>query len=154
MVRKAIYDQDCQSYRYQDQKKWDRFKTASLVEGAVFYALYGTQPTGVYEKRLAIIAGFLMLLIISAIGWKDQFDADRHMKRISEFERDFKFDERGSFRWGKFLMGAAIFLLLLIHMIVGALAWSRGLSPPSWKMYQARRGQVLAVASFRSPTIK
>jgi hypothetical protein len=89
--RKTIYDQDCQFYRYQDQKKWERFKTAALVEGAIFYALYGTDRIGVLERRVAILGGFLLLIIVLLISLKDQLDADAFMVRIRQYERELPF---------------------------------------------------------------
>jgi hypothetical protein len=121
---KAIYDQDCHFYRYQDQKKWDRFRTAAIVEGAVYYALYGQMSVGLLEKRIAIVFGFLMLTIILLICLKDQADADHFLDRIRQFEQRSHHGSKGSIRWGRHLMVAAILLLLLAHVVIGFTKWS------------------------------
>jgi len=120
---KTIYDQDCHFYRYQDQKKWDRFRTAAVVEGAVYYALFGPMSVGLLERRIAIVFGFLMLAIILLICLKDQADADHFLSRMRQFEQRLPHGSRDSVRWGRHLMLAAILLLLLAHVAIGIARW-------------------------------
>lgn len=84
---RAIYDQDCEFYRYQDGLMWSRFQTAAVVEGALLYAVYGDQLTlSVCERILLSLAGALLVFVLCMLSLKDNSDADRHIRRIRDFE--------------------------------------------------------------------
>ena len=96
---------------------------AAVVEGAIFYALYGTDKTGPLEKRTAIVFGFVMLAIVLCISLKDQADADGFMARIREYESESPFNSPVSIRWGRHLMAAAIVLFLSVNAVLGLSLW-------------------------------
>lgn len=122
--RKAIYDQDCQFYRYQDGKKWSRFQTAALIEGAMLYGLFGPTTTGILEKRLLLIVGTLLVAISCAVSFKDQSDGDSYLDRIKDFEvATAPFRPRVRFRVGTYLMSVAIILLVAVDLVLIETRW-------------------------------
>ena len=114
-INKAIYDQDCEFYRYQDGLMWSRFQTASLIEGAVLAGLYQT-GLGQFEQRGLMIFGFLLVLVVCLLSLKDQNDAYSHLDRVMKFEKlGASFASR---RWPRFLSGRMLMLagIVLINI--------------------------------------
>jgi hypothetical protein len=104
---KKIYDQDCQFYRYQDDKMWSRFQTAALVEGGMLYALYQHQFLLPRPERIVLaFCGSLIVFIICLLALKDQKDGSAHLDRLKGFEDQFnEFIPR---KWPKFLRGVVL----------------------------------------------
>jgi hypothetical protein len=82
---KAIYDQNCQWYRYQDALAWGRFQTIAAVEGGMLYGLYQTRIPSL-ERHGLVVLGLLLIAIISRIALIDGHYASEHLKKIKEFE--------------------------------------------------------------------
>jgi MFS superfamily sulfate permease-like transporter len=118
-AKKAIYDQDCQFYRYQDGLMWSRFQTAALIEGAMLYGLYQVHQFSLPrpEKLIIVLVGTVFVLIICTLALKDQSDASGHFDRFKKFEDEFnRFTPRP---WPKHLKG--ILLLRAMAGIITAL---------------------------------
>ena len=89
---KEIYNQDGEFYRYQDQLRWGRFQTIIVLEGAWLAALFGdliSSTIGPTGELAIVIFGFLLVFILCVLSLKDEVDANRHMDRLSTFERKF-----------------------------------------------------------------
>lgn len=82
---KAIYDQNCQWYRFQATLMWGRFQTMAAVEGGMLYGLYQTKIPSL-EKKGLVIFGFLLVAIVSRIAMIDGHYASEHLNRIKEFD--------------------------------------------------------------------
>lgn len=82
---KAIYDQNCQWYRYQDALMWGRFQTMAAIEGGMLYGLYQIKLPPFERHTLAIFASILVA-IISRLAMIDGHYASGHLARIKEFE--------------------------------------------------------------------
>jgi hypothetical protein len=117
-TKKAIYDQDCQFYRYQDGLMWGRFKIAATVEGAVLYGLYQVQGLLLLEKRVFAIFGAVLVLLICLVSLKDQNDSLGHLARIKIFEREHPFKPHKPFLSGAgtVLMWLAIIMLNMLNV--------------------------------------
>lgn len=88
----AIYAQDCEFYRYQDRLRWSRFQTIILIEGAWFAVLFhkvSLPELGPKGHLGVILFGFLIVTFLCLLSLKDEVDANRHMDRLSHFERRF-----------------------------------------------------------------
>ena len=85
-VNATIYEQDCESYRYQDGLKWSRFQTAATIEGAVLLALTQLSFTQL-ELRVVMVFGFLTVLVLCIMSLKDETDAGSYEDRIKKFEQ-------------------------------------------------------------------
>jgi hypothetical protein len=77
---KAVYEQDCQSWRHQDNLQWSRFQTAATIEAGTLYVLYQTTISHV-EKAVFAPFGFMLVLIVCLLAWKDNRDAHAHLSR-------------------------------------------------------------------------
>ena len=84
-LRKAIYDQDCQSWRHQDNLTWGRFLTAATIEAGMLYGLYQTQIVPLEKMLLALFGGTLVFLV-GLLSLKDNVDARGHLKRAALVE--------------------------------------------------------------------
>lgn len=81
-----LYQHDSEFCRYQDNLRWSRFQTAAIIEGAVFYAIWGTQ-LGCLTKTILAIGGLILIVVISIISQFDERDYASHSKRIQELEK-------------------------------------------------------------------
>ena len=63
---RAIYDQNCQWYRYQDTLMWGRFQTVAAIEGAMLYGLYQIKLPNM-EKRALVIVGSILVGILCRV---------------------------------------------------------------------------------------
>lgn len=118
---KAVYDQDWNNCRYQDQLRWSRFKTISLIEGAF---LYGSRTTNLESKEIlyVLILGTILVFIVSALAIKDESDARSHIERTKRFEDSWEVEElvpQSIFYWlkGWFLMSSALFVLNVFNIV-------------------------------------
>lgn len=106
----AIYQQDCEFYRYQDHLMWGRFQTAATVEGGLLYALYGLgKPIPQPDRFVLQLAGDGLVLLICILSLKDASDAGRHLSRLRKFEGNTL--PSGSFPGG---MGVKMMLVAII----------------------------------------
>ena len=125
-INKAIYEQDCESYRYQDGLKWSRFQTAATIEGAVLIAVFQVNLVQL-EQRILMAFGFLLILIICLMSMKDETDASSYEDRIKKFE---KLGERFVPRkWprilsGRNLMRCCIVLLNFFNLLMLMMKWN------------------------------
>jgi hypothetical protein len=90
-VDKVIYAQDCEFYRYQDRLRWSRFQTIIVIEGAWLAVVFGTLDLPLLGSlgQLAItIFGFMIITFLCLLSLKDEIDSNRHMDRLSHFERE------------------------------------------------------------------
>ena len=110
--RRVIYDQDCQFHRYQDEKKWGRFKVITTIEGAILFGLYQAPKINDGEKLCLLAAGSLLIVLVASISWKDQSDADSFLDRMREYEACSPFKPRAKIRFGRYLMVAASLVLI------------------------------------------
>jgi len=69
-----VYAQDCEFYRYMDKLKWSRFKTISVIEGAILYALYKEKLSPTTDIKVIILTGIIFIMLLSLLSMRD---ADR-----------------------------------------------------------------------------
>jgi hypothetical protein len=128
----VLYEQDCEFYRYQDSLRWSRYQTAALVEGALLYGLYNLPHATLWELRLLMIAGFLLVLIVSLLSLKDTKDANSHLNRIKSYEKElgdayqfknFIAKDFDNLPQGKYLMLAAVTLINLFNLALIFMKW-------------------------------
>lgn len=82
-----VYQQDAEFCRYQDQLRWSRFRTASLIEAGLVYATW-VEP-GLFKGLAAILltsGGFLLVVLLSILSQLDESDYASHLKRLMGFE--------------------------------------------------------------------
>jgi hypothetical protein len=108
---KAIYDQNCQWFRYQDTLRWGRFQTMAAIEGGMLYGLYQTTVL-CFEKRALVIFGSLLIMIISRIAMIDGHYATEHLRKIKEFEGYVLKRPKGP-RGGTLMLSAMILLTVV-----------------------------------------
>ena len=126
----AIYHEDCEFCRYQDNLRWSRFRTAATVEGAVLavlFAMPGLSGITLWQTRIVIIFGFALVLVICLLALKDQWDARVHLERMMEFEKArAPFPERrvSPILRGSCLMGAAVLIINVFNLLVATDRWS------------------------------
>jgi len=82
---RAIYDQNCQWYRYQDTLMWGRFQTVAAIEGAMLYGLYQIKLPNM-EKRALVIVGSILVGILCRVAIIDGNFASGHLQKIKEYE--------------------------------------------------------------------
>jgi hypothetical protein len=117
-VKKAIYDQDCQFYRYQDGLMWSRFKTAATVEGAMLYGMYQVSGLLWLERSGLAVFGATLVLLTCLAGLKDRNDGLGHLARMKTFERDHPFKSHKSIpaKFGVILVGLAMIVLNALNL--------------------------------------
>ncbi|HEX3666158.1 MAG TPA: hypothetical protein VHU23_13115 [Rhizomicrobium sp.] len=112
-----VYQQDCENYRYQDRSKWSRFQTASVVQGAVVYAVFALNKLSSIERVGVAIAGALFVLTICGLAWKDGLDAGIYLDRMIAYERSRHAHWKGGrAKWGKRLLFVQITLVALFNI--------------------------------------
>ncbi len=82
---RTVYQQDYENIRYQDDLRWSRFKTISVIEGAFLYAAY-SDKLGPVEALFIIIFGSILVSIVSLLAVKDGRDAESHIERVKILE--------------------------------------------------------------------
>jgi hypothetical protein len=87
-VNAHIYTQDCEFYRYLESLKWSRFKTISVIEGAILFALFIKQITITLDIKILIIAGTLLTLLLSIFAFRDINRQGRFLERIKNYENE------------------------------------------------------------------
>jgi hypothetical protein len=119
---RTVYQQDYESVRYQDNLRWARFKTISVIEGAFLYATYGSALSPV-EALLITILGSILVLIVSLLAVKDGLDVESHFERIHILETTMMippFNAR-QLLWkirGKHLTKIALIIINLFNILV------------------------------------
>ena len=88
---RVIYEQDCESFRYQDKLFWSRFQTLSVLEGAAIWAVFFSNLSGCPLPVLAI-AAFAVVTLICIIALKDYNDAGNFLARMDKYEQKMKAD--------------------------------------------------------------
>jgi hypothetical protein len=124
--RIAVYEQDGEFYRHNDNLKWSRFQTIVLLEGGILLGLYQL-PLVVSERRLWMIFGFILVAILCLLALKDENDENGHENRMKEFESDVAPFKRVTFPptpSGTVLMWVTIVLLTVFNIGVLILKWS------------------------------
>lgn len=86
---RVIYQQDCESFRYQDKLFWSRFQTLIVIEGAAIGVILSKTFQNCPAKILAF-GMFLLCVLISLLAIKDRNDSKNFINRISEYESNFK----------------------------------------------------------------
>ena len=81
-----IYAQDCEFYRYMDKLKWSRFKTISVIEGAIFLALYIEKLSPTIDIKVIILTGIIFIMLLSLLSMRDADRQKRYLIRIKEYE--------------------------------------------------------------------
>jgi hypothetical protein len=81
-----IYAQDCEFYRYMDKLKWSRFKTISVIEGAIFLALYKEKISPTTDIKVIILIGIIFIMLLSLLSLRDADRQRRYLIRIKEYE--------------------------------------------------------------------
>jgi len=119
---KVLHQQAWESYRFEDNLRWSRFQTTSVVEGAFLYAAYvgNIEP---FKALLITIIGSVLVLIISLLAIKDGIDADYFSNLAQRFEYEMGFKRELSGAWfiyfrGKYLMWVAIIIINLFNVLV------------------------------------
>jgi len=85
--RRAVYQQDCESFRYQDKLLWSRFQTLSVIEGAVAGTVLLSGIKGIPAIIIAFV-GLIVVFLICVLAYKDHGDSKLFTTRLSKFERD------------------------------------------------------------------
>ena len=123
---RRVYEQDCENARYQDNLRWSRFKTISLIEGFFLVAAYqgDLRP---FDVLIVVCFGCSLVLIVSLLAIKDGFDVDSYFDRINEVEammavRPIKFKRLFNRVRGKHLHIIAVVIVNLFNLIVIAKA--------------------------------
>ena len=78
---KTIYEQDSESFRYQDKLYWSRFQTSSVVEGAALWALLFGNITSFYMRLFIAIGNLILIGLIYIVALKDYNDASNYLKK-------------------------------------------------------------------------
>jgi hypothetical protein len=118
--RMTIYEQDCQSWRYQDTQQWSRFQTAATIEAGMLYGLYQTTISAGEKFGLAFF-GSLLVLIVSGLAFKHNIDARGHLNRAAEIEKLVAPWKPVMSWWapsGKWLLRCAILVINVMNAMV------------------------------------
>jgi len=94
---RMVYQQACENMRFQDDLRWSRFKTISVIEGAFLLALYQFQLRPIESLVIALL-GSLLALIVSLLEMKDGEDARCYYRRSVELEKEMGITSL-SFNW-------------------------------------------------------
>ena len=121
-----VYKQAHECYQYQDQLKWSRFKTLSVVEGALLVAV-GKGEFDQAELRTFMVFASLLVLILCILSARDRVDARVYLSRIKEYEQNegFKFPVP---TWAKLVTGwhlmvCAMVLINVFNLILLLNKW-------------------------------
>lgn len=119
---RIVYQQACENMRYQDDLRWSRFKTISIIEGAFLLALYQFNLRPI-ESLVIAVFGSLLVLIVSLLEIKDGYDAKHYHTRSVELEKVMGISAL-SFTWplgelrGKHLVIGALVLINLFNVLI------------------------------------
>ncbi len=86
---RVIYEQDCETFRYQDKLFWSRFQTLSVLEGAAIWVVFFSNLAGCPLLILAL-AAFMVVTLICIIALKDHNDASNFLIRMEKYEQKMK----------------------------------------------------------------
>jgi len=86
--RLRVWEQEYENIRYQDMKRWNRFRWVFLIEGAMLYFTYIDNNIKVFPvHKIAFIAFcFLMIFYITMLIYKDGLNARGHKFRKNDYE--------------------------------------------------------------------
>jgi len=116
-TKEEIYRQDCENYRYQDRSKWSRFQTASVVQGAVVYAVFEINRFSLPERFWIAVGWALFVLTICGLAWKDGIDAGIYLDRMIVVERQEDVQwQGGRFKIGKLLLSVQIAIVFAFNL--------------------------------------
>ncbi len=87
--RRTIYQQDCESFRYQAILFWSRFQTLIVIAFAALGVLLTKIIIGVPGIILAF-GNFILVGLISLLSLKDRDDSKNFINRVSEYEKENK----------------------------------------------------------------
>ncbi|MGH7492146.1 MAG: hypothetical protein ACREOO_07105 [bacterium] len=125
---RIVYQQACENMRYQDDLRWSRFKTISIIEGAFLLALYQFQLKPI-ESLVIAVFGSVLVLIVSLMTLKDTNDSFVYYLYANELQKmmgiqtlSFK-PVLGKVR-GKHLMIFALAVINLFNILVLTKFWS------------------------------
>jgi hypothetical protein len=110
-VNAHIYEQDCEFYRYQDSNKWSIFKTISTIEGGILFIFF-SEKTLFLNKIVILIAGMLLVSILSLLPLRDADRKKRYLARIKNYEKDTFPKGNKFFKWlsGNYLIITAFII--------------------------------------------
>jgi hypothetical protein len=132
-LKRAVYEQDCQSWRHQDNLQWSRFQTAATIEAGTLYVLYQTKISH-GEKLIFAFFGFWLVLIVCLLAWKDNRDAHAHLSRTVAIQNSVQSWTPAPYSlpegWGTHLLIAAIATITLLNLVVFFSGWLLGFSVP------------------------
>lgn len=87
---RAIYDQDCNFYRYQDGLRWGRFKVATTIEAAFLYAGYNVDGLSDLQRLVVVFFGVLLVSLLIFASNRDAVNSNAHLDRMKIFENEIR----------------------------------------------------------------
>ena len=124
---RIVYQQACENMRYQDELRWSRFRTISIIEGAILLALYQFELKPI-ESFIIVLFGSLLVLMVSLLAIKDGWDAVAYYLRSVELEKTMGVSPI-NFKWllgeirGKHIFFIALALINLLDVLVLIKYW-------------------------------
>ena len=88
-LRLRVWEQENENMRFQDMKRWNRFKWVFLIEGAMLYFTYIDSHLYKFLLHRSIFASFcsIMILYITFLIVKDGLNAQGHGLRMKDYEK-------------------------------------------------------------------
>ena len=112
----AIYEQDCEFFRYEDTLRWSRFKTAAVIEGALLYRVYQFDFSfHEFDKKVLVTAAVALVALVLMIALRDANIARAHLVRMKKFEEYEPFHRPGGIE-GLQLMKAAAAIIFAVNV--------------------------------------
>lgn len=82
---RLIYQQDCESFRYEDRLFWSRFQTMSAIEAASVGVILTETVKGWPAFAVALVT-FLLVCVVTLLALNGREDSQQFIARISEYE--------------------------------------------------------------------
>lgn len=117
------HQQAWENCRFQDNLRWSRFQTVSVIEGAFLYAAYNGS-LGSLKSLIIAFVGFFLVLIVSILAIIDGRDAFYYFEYAKKLETEMKLssykppDVEGKLFRGKTLIWIAIGIITLLNIFV------------------------------------
>lgn len=116
------HQQAWENCRYQDNLRWSRFQTVSVIEGAFLYAVY-SGGLDALKSLIITVGGFLLVLIVSFLAIIDGRDAGYYFKYAKNLETAMELnsykppDVKDKLFRGKTLIWIAIVIINLLNVL-------------------------------------
>ena len=120
MDDKTIYEQHCESCRYQDSLRWNYFKTISVIEGAMLYIVYMGNLED-FMRLIISIVGSLLIIILTLLSRKDHNDGIANLAVVKHFEKEIFEKNNIKFRSRKVLGLHGSFFIMCGLMLINIL---------------------------------